>query len=186
MEDMKIIDLYFARSEQAIEETAKKYGNYLGVIANNILKRPEDSEEVVSDVYLAAWNTLPPNRPNVLKHYLSRIARNLSFKRYAYLSAEKRSVETGMLLTELDECIPDNRRSAEEILEAEELGACINRFLSTLPRDECSLFVSRFYYALSLEQLAVKYACSVRQIKYRLEKLRRSFRTYLQKEGVQV
>lgn len=186
MEDTKIIDLYFARSEQAIEETAKKYGNYLGTVADNILHRPEDTEEVVSDVYLAAWNTLPPNRPNVLKHYLSRIARNLAFKRFAYLSAEKRSAETEVLLSELEECIPDSHGSPETILEAKELGACINRFLSGLPREDCSLFVSRFYYAQSQEQLAKKYACSVRQIKYRLEKLRKHFRTYLQKEGIQV
>lgn len=185
MEDMRIIDLYFARSEQAIEETAKKYGAYLGVVANNILHRPEDAEEIVSDVYLAVWNSVPPNRPQVLKHYLSRIARNLTFKRYAYLSAQKRAPETELLLSELDECIPDNRRSAEEMLEARELGAIVNRFLSTLPPDACSLFVSRFFYAQTLDQLASKYGCSARQIKYRLEKLRKSFRTYLQKEGVQ-
>lgn len=184
MEDTTIIELYFARSERAISETAHKYGNYLGVIANNILNRPEDTEEVVSDVYLAAWNTLPPNRPNVLKHYLSRITRNLAFKRFAYLSAEKRSSDTEILLSELEECIPDNRRSAEELLEAKELGQCINRFLAALPQDECSLFVSRYYYAVSIDRLAKKYACSPRQIKYRLEKLRKRFRTYLQKEGM--
>lgn len=186
MEDRKIIDLYFARSGQAIEETAKKYGNYLSVIADNILHCPEDNEEVVSDVYLAAWNTLPPNRPNVLKHYLSRITRNLSFKRYDYLTAEKRSAETELLLSELEECIPDNRGSAEDILEVKELTACINRFLGTLTKEECSLFVSRFYYAGTCEQLAKKRGCSVRQIKYRLAKLRKSFRMYLQKEGIQI
>lgn len=186
MEDMKIIDLYFARSEQAIDETAKKYGSYLSVIANNILKHPEDTEEIVSDVYMAAWNTLPPNRPNILKHYLSRIARNLAFKRFAYFSAAKRSAETEVLFSELDECIPDCCRSAEEIIEAKELGACVNRFLSTLPQEECSLFVSRFYYAQTHEQLAKKYACSVRQIKYRLEKLRKGLRTFLRKEGILV
>lgn len=109
MEDTKIIDLYFARSEQAIEETSHKYGAYLGVIADNILHRPEDTEEVVNDVYLAAWNSIPPNRPRVLKHYLSRIARNLSFKRFEYLSADKRCADTVLFLSELDECIPDER-----------------------------------------------------------------------------
>lgn len=184
MEDSEIIDLYFARSELAIEETSKKYSHYLEAIANNILHRTEDTEEVVNDVYLAAWNTLPPNRPNVLKHYLSRIVRNLSFKRFEYLSAQKRSADTELLLSELDECIPDDRRSPEDQVTAKELGACINRFLSTLPPEECSLFVSRFYYAATLEQLSAKYACSVRKIRYRLEKLRKAFRAYLQKEGV--
>lgn len=186
MEDIIIIDLYFARSEQAIEETAKKYGNYLDVVAGNILNRHEDTEEVVSDVYLAAWNSIPPNRPIVLKHYLSRITRNLAFKRFAYLSAEKRSLQAEMLLSELNDCIPDNCRSMDEIINAKELGIIINRFLSTLSREDCSLFVSRFYYVQTLDQLAQKYGGSVRHIKYRLEKLRKRFRTYLQKEGVQL
>lgn len=185
MEDSKIIELFFARSERAIEETADKYGNYLTAIANNILHRPEDTEEIVNDVYWAAWNTLPPNRPNVLKHYLSRIVRNLSFKRFAYLSAEKRSAETVALLSELEDCIPDACRSMEEIMDSKELGMCINRYLSGLSREDCSLFVSRFYYAQTHEQLAKKYGCSLRQIKYRLEKLRKNLRAYLQKEGVQ-
>lgn len=185
MEDWNIIELYFARSERAIEETGKKYGAYLGTIAQNILHRPEDSEEVVNDVYLAAWNTLPPNRPNVLKHYLSRIARNLSFKRYEYLSAEKRNANAEQMLSELDECIPDNRRGPEELLEAKEIGRSINRFLAGLSTEDCRLFVARYYNTTPIEQLAKKEGCSVRQIRYRLEKLRRSLRIQLQKEGMQ-
>lgn len=186
MEDSRIIELFFARSERAIEETSQKYGNYLTCIANNILNRPEDTEEVVNDVYLAAWNAIPPNHPTVLKHYLSRIVRNLSFKRFAYLAAEKRSADTVVLLSELEECIPDACRSMEEIMDIQELGTCINRYLSGLRKEECSLFVSRFYYAQTQEQLAEKYGCSVRQVKYKLAKLRKDFRKFLQKEGVQL
>ena len=184
MEDIKIIDLYFARSEQAIEETSHKYGAYLGVIADNILHRPEDTEEVVNDVYLAAWNSLPPNRPRVLKHYLSRIARNLSFKRFEYLSADKRCADTVLLLSELEECIPDQRRGIEETIEAKELGRCLNRFLDTLDEEDRQLFVSRYYYLVSVEQLARREACSPRRIKYRLEKLRAQLKNQLKKEGV--
>lgn len=184
MEDMEIIDLYFARSEQAITETAQKYGAYLGVVANNILHRTEDTEEIVNDVYLATWNTLPPNRPNVLKHYLTRITRNLSFKRFAYLSADKRSADTEVMLSELDGCIPDPRRGIEETIEAKELAACINRYLATLNAEDCGLFVSRYYYSMTAAQLAEKYSCSVRQVKYRLEKLRFGLKKQLQKEGV--
>ena len=183
MEDIKIIDLYFARSEQAIEETATKYGSYLGVVANNILHRLEDIEEVVNDVYLATWNSIPPNRPNILKHYLSRITRNLSFKRFEYLSAEKRCANTDIMLSELDDCIPDNRRGVEEIIEAKELGNHINQFLSTLDTRDCGLFVSRYFYVMTIDQLAIKYSCSARQVKYRLEKIRSMLNTYLTKEG---
>lgn len=185
MEDNKIIDLYFIRSEQAISETSKKYGAYLGVIVNNILHHTEDAEETVNDVYLAAWNSIPPNRPEVFKHYLSRIARNLAFKRYRYLMAEKRSPEMELLLSELDECIPDTRKNTEEIVEAKELTKTINRFLTTLSREDCGLFISRYFYAQTIDQLAAKYGNSPRRIKYRLEKLRFCFRVYLRKEGIQ-
>lgn len=186
MEDNKIIDLYFARSERAIAETSKKYGAYLGVIANNVLHRQEDAEEIVNDVYLAVWNSIPPNRPIVFKHYLSRIVRNLAFKRYSYLTAEKRSPEMELLLSELDECIPDTHKNTEELVEAKELSKSINRFLTTLSRENCGLFVSRYFYAQTIDQLAQKYGSSPRQIKYRLEKLRFCFRVYLRKEGIQI
>ena len=183
MEDNKIIDLYFARSEQAIEETSHKYGAYLGVIADNILHRPEDTEEVVNDVYLAAWNSIPPNRPRVLKHYLSRIARNLSFKRFEYLSADKRCADTVLFLSELDECIPDERRGVEETIEARDLGRRLNNFLTALDEEDRQLFVSRYYYLVRVEELARREGCSPRRIKYRLEKLRDRLKKYLQKEG---
>ena len=90
MEDNAIVELYFARSEQAIRETEQKYGAYLNTIATNILHLPEDAEETVSDTYLAAWNAIPPTRPRVLRHFLSRIVRNKAFQRYSYLTAAKR------------------------------------------------------------------------------------------------
>lgn len=186
MEDQQIIGLYFARSESAIDETAKKYGAYLNTVVGNILRCPEDTEEIVSDVYLAAWNSMPPTWPNVLKHYLSRIARNLSFRRYAYLTADKRSNYTEVMLSELEECIPDGRSDPAEVVEARALGRCINGFLASLSREDCGLFVSRYFYAQTLEELAKKYGSSPRKIKYHLEKLRFRLRTYLQKEGMSV
>ena len=81
MEDSGIIDLFFQRSETAIENTSKKYGFYLSSIAYRILNSLEDSEEIVDDTYMRAWNAIPPTRPKVLKHFLSRITRNLSLDR---------------------------------------------------------------------------------------------------------
>ena len=87
MDDTQIIGLYFSRSESAIAETAKKYGAYLNQVAYNILRCREDTEEIVEDTYLAAWNAIPPTKPNVLKHFLSRITRNLAFTRLDYNTA---------------------------------------------------------------------------------------------------
>ena len=186
MEDAQIIDLFLARSETAISQTAIRYGRYLKTIARNILPSEEDAEEVLNDVYLAAWESIPPERPRIFKYYLSRITRNLCFKRIEYLSAEKRCGKAEVLLSELEDCIPDNRKNPEEALEARMLGRSLNAFLAGLCREERKLFLSRYYYARTAQQLAEEYGCSSRQIKYRLEKLRGKLKHHLEKEGIPV
>ena len=111
MEDNKIIELYFARSEEAIKQTELKYGNYCFLIARNILSSREDAEECVNDTYLNAWNSIPPNRPDPLKTFLGRITRNLAINRYIRIRAKKRSGETDLLFEEVCEFLPDNRVS---------------------------------------------------------------------------
>ncbi|MDE6128876.1 MAG: hypothetical protein K2G16_06760, partial [Lachnospiraceae bacterium] len=102
MEDSEIIELYFARSEMAIWKTDKKYGDYLHQVAYHILRSLCDTEEIINDTYMGAWKAIPPTKPDSLKHFLSRITRNLSFDRLDYLNAGKRHA----LFVEMDECIP--------------------------------------------------------------------------------
>ena len=123
MDDSGIIELYFRRAETAIEETARKYGTYLNSVAYRILNSREDAEEIVGDTYLKTWNAIPPTRPRVLKHFLTRITRNLSFDRVEYYTAAKRSAETVALLEELEACLPDPRGSAEQAVEEKEVTA---------------------------------------------------------------
>ena len=184
MEDTQIVSLYFSRSEGAISETSRKYGSYLKTIACNLLPSAEDVEEIINDVYLAAWDTIPPKRPPVLKYYLSRIVRNLCFKRLDYLAAEKRQSNGAVLLSELEECIPDEAGDVERTLEIRTLGRSLNGFLSTLNADDRKLFLSRYYEAMTAPQIAAKYGGSARQVKYRLEKLRKELRRTLEKEGI--
>lgn len=184
MEDTQIVALYCARSEEAITETSQKYGRYLETIARNILPNPEDTEEILNDLYLTAWNTIPPKCPTVLKYYLSRVVRNLCFKRIEYLAAGKRNGNGDMLLSELEACIPDSGADLERTWEVRELSRLINRFLATLSRDDRKLFLSRYYYAVPVPELAERNGCSVRRIKYRLEKLREKLKIALQKEGM--
>lgn len=184
MEDTQILALFFSRSEEAISAVSEKYGRYVKTIVSSILSSAEDAEEIINDVYLAAWNTIPPKRPPTLKYYLSRIARNLCFKRVEYLAAEKRNGNADILLSELEECIPDGCKGVEQQLEEKELGQLLNCFLGTLNSSDRKLFLFRYYYALTAPQLAQKYGCSVRQIKYRLEKLRRALKHTLEKEGI--
>lgn len=184
MEDTQIVDLFLSRSEEAISETSKKYNQYLKTIAKNILPSSEDVEEIINDVYFAVWNTIPPKHPTVLKYYLARIARNLCFKRIEYLTAEKRNGHVDLLLSELEACIPDTCQDVEQALEAKELGQYLNHFLGTLSKRDRTLFLSRYFYAMTVPQLAERNECSVRQVKYRLEKMRKELKYFLRKEGV--
>ena len=184
MDDTQIIDLYFSRSESAIAETAAKYGSYLNQVAYNILRSREDTEEIVEDTYLAAWNAIPPTVPTVLKHFLSRITRNLSFTRLDYLTAKRRDNHMDVLLSELDACVPDRHGSIEDIWEAKQIGVSLNRFLDTLDRTDCRIFLNRYYYGMAISEIANKYELPQRKVKYRLSVLRKQLRSHLNKEGV--
>lgn len=180
MEDAKIVELYLNRSETAIRETDSKYHGFLYHLVFNILYDSCDTEEIVDDTYMGAWNSIPPTIPENLKYFLSRIARNLSLNRLEYQKAGKRHAQ----LVELDECIPDTRHSVERIWEAKEIGELLNRFLGTLDRKSCAVFMGRYYYFYSLEELAEQYALTKRQVKYTLAKTRSRLRDYLEQEDV--
>lgn len=186
MDDTQIIQLYFDRSEAAIVCTANKYGAYLNQVAFNILRCREDTEEVVDDTYLAAWNAIPPTVPAVLKHFLSRITRNLALDRLDYLTARCRSSHLNILLSELEDCLPDRRGSAEDMLEAKQLGQSLNRFLESLDHSDCRIFLNRYYYGLSIAEVSRKCGIPERKVKYRLSCLRKQLRTHLNKEGIRV
>lgn len=182
MEDTKIIELYINRSETALWETEQKYSAFLHRLVYNILHESRDTEEVVNDTYMGAWNAIPPTIPDSLKHFLSRIARNLSLSRLEYLLAGKRRAQ----FVELDECIPDARQSVDRIWEAKEIGELLNRFLGMLDRKTTAVFLGRYYYAYSMDELAEQYSLTKRQVKYMLSKTRNRLREYFEKEGVQI
>ena len=143
MEDKAILDLYFARDEQAITETDQKYGGYCYSIANRILNSNEDSEETVSDTLLQTWNAIPPQRPTFLRLFLAKITRNLAFTRWRTLSAVKRGGgETELALEELSGCIPGSEQ-IDDRLNAKELAAAIRSFLDTLPDRDQDIFLRR-------------------------------------------
>ena len=144
MDDLQIIELYFNRSEEAISETAKKYGTYCYVIANNILHSEPDAEECVNDTYLRAWNAIPPARPTRFSAFLAKITRNLAFNRYASLHAQKRCGEAEIALEELSEVLSDPNAEIEHS-ENDALKDAINRFLGLLSHDARVIFIRRYF-----------------------------------------
>lgn len=183
LEDQDIVKMFCIRSEQAIEELSKKYGKLCSNIARNILNDDQDTEECVNDTYLGVWNSVPPKQPNPLLAYVCKITRNLAIKKYHTNTAFKRNSCYEVALSELEGCLaaPD---SAEAELSARELTESLNRFLSTLDRENRILFVRRYWYADSISDLADRFGMSNRNISLRLFRTREKLRSHLVQEGV--
>ena len=183
MEDIQILDLYFARDERAILESNLKYGGYCHCVANRILNCEEDAEEVVDDTLLQAGNIIPPQRPNFLKLFLGKIARNLAFTRWRKLSAARRGGgETDLALEELSECIPGTER-IDDRLNARELARGIRRFLDTLPKRHRDIFLQRYFFVDPPEAIAARYGLKRTNVNMILSRTRAKLKTYLTQEG---
>lgn len=186
MEDEKIIDLFFARDEQAVAETDRKYGPYCFTVAHAVLKNDQDAEEVVSDTYLRAWNAIPPRRPNILRLFLAKITRNLAFTRWRSQSAAKRGGgELELVLEELSECITDGR-SIDDRLAFRELSSSIRRFLDTIPQRDQNIFLRRYFYVEETASIARNYGMKPATVQKNLVRTRAKLKDYLQREGYAV
>ena len=171
-DDQKIIELYCNRSENAIAETAGKYGRYCTSIAYGILKSREDAQECVSDAYLTAWNAIPPRRPADLGTYLGKITRNLSIDRLRTRSREKRGGgEAPLALEELEEVVAGSDSPENEAVR-KELIASLNRFLAGLTQQERYVFVRRYWYLDSLTDISEKTGFSGSKVASMLFRLR--------------
>lgn len=183
MEDRAIIELYWQRSEQAIEETDKKYGRYCHSIAYSILAVREDAEECVSDTYLRAWNAMPPQRPDILSAFLGKITRRLSLNKIREKRSKKRGGgELPLALDELSECIPGGDVHSQ--LDKRELERAINAFLALLKPELRDIFVLRYWYVMPVTKIAEKFGCSENKVKSILYRLRGRLRSHLEKEGL--
>ena len=184
MEDKEIIELYLAREEAAVSATAKKYGNYCYSVAYNILYNKEDAEESVNDTYLGAWNSIPPQVPEVLSSFLGKITRYVSLKRRRDKQAQKRGAgELSLAYEELADCIPANHDIISD-LEAKELAVSINRFLSALPTTERHVFICRYWYFDSIASISRQFGFRETKVKSMLFRTRTKLRDKLKKEGV--
>lgn len=185
MKDQEIIDLYFARSERAVIETATKYGSYLTAIACRILHCEDDAEEVVNDTYHSAWRSIPPKKPEVLKQFLARIARNIAIDRLEYKLAQKRNSDRDILLSEISEALPA-QQDVEEAWSERELGEYINQFLFQSDPKSRTIFIARYFYAYSIREISERMGYSQSYIKNSLFRMRKKLKAYLNEKGVSV
>lgn len=184
MEDEVIIELFWARNETAIQNTALKYGGKLHQLAMKILYDRGDAEESVNDTYLTAWNTIPPKRPQYLFAYLAKICRLTSYGKLDWKTAKKRQAEIVELTAEIESCIPDP--SAEVSVSGEEIGRLLNTFLAGLSEEKRMIFMRRYWFEDSISDISRRYGLGESKVKVSLLRTRNALKEFLGKEGITV
>lgn len=178
IEDEKIIEMFFERSEQGIRELDIKYGTVCHNLSYHIVGSRQNAEECVNDAYLGVWNTIPPARPNPLLSYVLKIVRNISIKIYWRKEAAKRSGHYTIALEEIEGCIAD-QKTVEDEIEARELARIIEAFLDTLTVKERVIFMRRYAYADTYADIAKRVGISEKNVSVRLALIRQKMKQYL-------
>ena len=183
MSDEQIVELYWRRDERAIRETDRKYQHFLLTVAHNILRDAQDCEECLNDTYLGAWNAIPPARPKVLQAFLATIMRRTAIDRYKAGKRQKRiDSELTVALSEVEEFWADGSDPAAE-LDAHELGRVISEFIRALPKRRMYIFMSRYYTARPIGEIARLLGCSESTVNKEIAAIKRDLKEKLEKEG---
>ena len=186
MNDEKIIELYFARSEDAITETDRKYGESCRKTAYNILGSHEDSEECTNDTYMKVWNVIPPQRPAKLGAFVMRILRNIAIDLLRHRSAAKSGGGYSSVgYDEIADCLP-SPESVDGTADRNAAKKAIEKFLSTLPRDKKIMFMKRYFYCCTCSEIASDLNTTEGKVKMSLQRMREKLREHLEKEGIGV
>ena len=184
MTDEAIIEMYFARNEEAIKKSDEKYGRYCMTVAGSILSDRLDAEECVNDTWLRAWNAIPPERPNYLKLFFAKITRNLAISRYRATTAKKRGGgEFEAVLDELSECIGDDTETAVDM---RAMSASVNDFIGALEIRERAIVLRRYFFSEGTETIAVKFGLKKSNVHKILSRTRKKLQEHLAKEGYNV
>ena len=182
MEDSRIIEELFARSESVLGEIDRKYGRLCHKLSNNILNNYSDAQECVNDAYLGVWDSIPPNRPQSFVAYLCRIVRNISLKRYRYNTADKRNSQMDVAMEELEGCLSSSE-DVEGQIETAELAGAIDRFLGQLKQTDRVLFMRRYYFSDSYGDIAALTGLTEKNVSVRLTRLRTRLKESLKDQG---
>ncbi len=181
MIDDELVELYLSRNEDAVRKTEIKYGALLKKVIRNILNSEEDVNECLNDVYLALWQSIPPNKPEFFKAYAVRLAKNKALTFFRANTRLKRSPEVLMAIEELGEiAAADN---PEEECVAEELKQAIEMFLDGLSEIDRKIMIRRYWFFDSAAKLGEQYGMSTYAVNMRLHRMRKKLASYLDKRG---
>ena len=184
MQDIEIIELYLKRDEKAIEESDRKYGIFVNRIAAKLLDDDRDLEECVSDVWVSLWKQIPPNNPTNFKAYVAKIARNLSIKKFEYNRASKRDMSLEVSFDEIEEIMPD--KDIHKDIDDGAISKAISNFLRKENQINRNIFVLKYFYFESIEDIANKYDFSESKVKSILFRTRNKLKNHLKKEGIRI
>lgn len=185
MNDSKIIDLFFERSEQAITELSEKYSKLCHRIAFNILGNEADAQECVNDAFLGIWNSIPPENPESLSAYVYRVVRNVSLKKYRYNTALKRNSHYDTALEEIEGCLPSGL-SVEAEINAEVLSTEINAFLASIERDNRIIFVKRYWFGEEISAISKDLDITKHNVTVKLSRTRKALKEHLIEKGFDI
>ncbi len=178
MDDEKIIELFFERSEQALAELDRKYGRLCYHLSFSILNNEQDAEECVNDAYLGIWNRIPPERPDPLQAYICKIIRNISLNLYHRKTAAKRNSAYQVALEELEDCLSEPGGIEAEI-ESTRLARILQDFLDSLSEENCVIFMRRYWFSDSYAEIAARVGLSQKAVSVRLTRIRKQLKNYL-------
>ena len=186
MDDKSIINLYLSRDEAAIRQTAGKYGLRLRSLANGIVQDLPTAEECENDTYLEAWNSIPPHSPwDYLYAFLARITRHISINCCRKNNALKRSAQLCQLSDEMAQCIPGGE-DIQQHLDENALKDAINRFLGSLSPVKRQVFLRRYWFLDTIDDISGRYGFTQSKVKAMLHRCRNQLQKYLEKEGFSV
>lgn len=183
MTDELIIELFFARSDKALEAVATQYGSVMYRVSHNILHNEQDAKECVNDAYLALWNAIPPARPNPLCTFACRVCRNISLTRYKYNKAQKRDNGCVVSLEEISEIVPSDRTVGHEI-EDGFLTQILNKWLSELNKLNLYIFMRRYWFCEAVADIARAVKLSEAAVYLRLDRMKKSLAHRLTEMGI--
>lgn len=184
LDDDRLLELFRNRDERALSAVTEKYGRYCSSVAYGILKNREDAEECVNDAYLKLWESIPPNCPDNLKAYAARVTKNLALNLLKNDRTEKRGGgELAMVFEELSECVAGTDNVEKTVLEKELIEA-VNKFLKTLPQKKRDIFVLRYWYTLSVTDIAKRYGCTENSVSVTINRTRKALTEFLRKRGM--
>lgn len=186
MDDQEIIARFFARDEEGLTAARARYEPYCAAVARSLLNDPRDQEECLSDTWLRAWNAIPPQRPRSLGAFLAKITRNLAINRLRDGNAQRRGGgQVPLALEELGECVSPEG-SPEEELDRQAAVEALDRFLDGLPPLQREIFLRRYWYLDSIEDIARRAGWSKSRVTTTLHRLRVRLRAHLIQEGIDV